>query len=126
MRFFAVTILLIALLAQNCSRYMLMLGFELNREYIAKNLCENREKPRSCCKGKCFLKKQLAKTDKEEGSTNNLTNNKDKNEVLFFAEMKNRHTYYYTSIVNREKYSLRNSINIPTNIVGEIFHPPQV
>lgn len=33
--------------------------FQLNREYIANNLCENREVPETACGGTCFLTKQL-------------------------------------------------------------------
>lgn len=33
--------------------------FELNRDYIAKVLCINREKPVSSCHGQCFLSRNL-------------------------------------------------------------------
>jgi hypothetical protein len=43
--------------------------FKLNREYIAKVLCENRDKPQMHCNGKCYLAKRLKqqqeKQDKE-------------------------------------------------------------
>ncbi len=29
------------------------------REYIAENLCINRNNPRSCCEGKCYLEKRV-------------------------------------------------------------------
>ncbi|MEL7588016.1 MAG: hypothetical protein AAGU19_15010 [Prolixibacteraceae bacterium] len=29
------------------------------REYIAENLCVNRENPQSCCEGKCYLEKRV-------------------------------------------------------------------
>jgi hypothetical protein len=37
------------------------INYSLNKEYIAKNLCENRKKPGSHCNGKCYLAKQLKK-----------------------------------------------------------------
>ena len=37
------------------------LDFELRKEYIIKNLCENRFKPQLHCDGKCYLSKQLHK-----------------------------------------------------------------
>jgi hypothetical protein len=37
--------------------------YELNKDYIAKNLCENRDKPQMKCCGKCCLRKQLKKAD---------------------------------------------------------------
>jgi hypothetical protein len=35
-------------------------------DYIVKNLCVNKDKPESCCKGKCHLKKEIQKQEKEE------------------------------------------------------------
>jgi phosphorylcholine metabolism protein LicD len=37
------------------------LDFELRKEYIIHNLCENRFKPQLHCDGKCYLAKQLQK-----------------------------------------------------------------
>jgi hypothetical protein len=37
------------------------LDFELRKEFIIKNLCENRFKPQLHCDGKCYLAKQLQK-----------------------------------------------------------------
>ena len=37
------------------------LDFELRKEFIIKNLCENRFKPQLHCDGKCYLAKQLTK-----------------------------------------------------------------
>lgn len=37
--------------------------YAIFKDYIAKNLCINRDKPRSCCQGKCYLEKQVKKTN---------------------------------------------------------------
>jgi hypothetical protein len=37
--------------------------YELNKDYVAKNLCENRSKPQMKCCGKCYLRKQLKKAE---------------------------------------------------------------
>lgn len=44
-----------------------VIDYLLNRDYIAKNLCVNKDKPKSCCKGKCHLVKQLNKTNPDKG-----------------------------------------------------------
>ncbi|UEG51032.1 hypothetical protein LK994_06030 [Ferruginibacter lapsinanis] len=85
----------------------------------------NKAKPKSCCKGRCYLKKKLDKSDKEDTPANN-SNNKDRNEVLFFAEIKNIHNYTRTTTISKQKYSVHQNSDIPQNIVGSIFHPPQV
>ena len=54
----------------------------MNQTFIAKNLCENRFKKKSCCHGSCQLKKQLSEDDKNE-KVPNSSNSKEKFEELF-------------------------------------------
>ncbi|HOA38960.1 MAG TPA: hypothetical protein PLQ32_01080 [Flavihumibacter sp.] len=44
--------------------------YALNKDYIAANLCENRNKPAMKCFGTCQLEKQLAKNADIPGTTN--------------------------------------------------------
>lgn len=39
--------------------------YNINQSYFASVLCINQDKPELQCKGKCFLKKQLDKSEKE-------------------------------------------------------------
>lgn len=59
-------ILLMSLLVQHSGYLANIVCYEINKDYVAANLCENRAKPRSCCKGKCYLKKQQEKSQSEE------------------------------------------------------------
>jgi hypothetical protein len=59
-----------------------IVDFLINREYIAKNLCINRDKPKSCCKGKCHLVKQLKKN-----STNTENENKDRGKSAQYKQL---------------------------------------
>jgi len=36
------------------------------KTYIIKNLCVNRDKPDSCCQGKCYLQKQLKEASPDD------------------------------------------------------------
>ncbi len=45
-----------------------LVNYAVNYDYIAKNLCENRAVPQSTCKGKCYLEKELSKTEKQSGN----------------------------------------------------------
>jgi len=40
-----------------------LLHFELNQEYIANELCVEKDIPDSCCKGKCYLNDALEKAE---------------------------------------------------------------
>jgi hypothetical protein len=67
----ATTILIIITLLLQCfAHYSVVALFELKRDYIAKNLCENRDKPQLNCCGKCYLRKQLKKVDNTTPSKN--------------------------------------------------------
>ena len=40
--------------------------YDVNQHYFATVLCVNKSKPELKCEGKCFLKKQIDKSEKEE------------------------------------------------------------
>lgn len=62
--------LVASLLLQLFSREVIVMSFELNRDFIAKNLCENRNRPQLNCDGKCYLAKKLkAQHDREDRET---------------------------------------------------------
>ncbi|MFZ4930795.1 hypothetical protein [Chryseobacterium sp. Mn2064] len=46
-----------------------LVNYAVNYDYIVKNLCENRNVPQSTCKGKCYVEKELAKTEKQSNSS---------------------------------------------------------
>ena len=116
-------ILLIALLAQFANRYIVMLNYELNKDFIAKVLCVNRDKPMSGCNGKCFLKKQLEKSSKENNAP---TGNKQEtaNEILFFTEHKKMTTSFFDA-ENSRQYLRRQQHFTPQQLYRAVFHPPQ-
>jgi len=66
----------------NICRYQIpYIQYNLFKDYIAKNLCINRDKKDNCCHGKCFLKKQIKVTDENNNaSENNSTKKTQKTE----------------------------------------------
>lgn len=50
---------LIGIILVNAQSYSVFLAFELNKEIIIENLCENRDKPELECDGKCYLFNQM-------------------------------------------------------------------
>jgi len=45
---------------------LLYMDFEIRREYIVANLCENRNRPQLHCDGKCYLAKLIASLEEQE------------------------------------------------------------
>lgn len=79
-------LLLLILTAYLVIPVMPVFHYLLNRDYIAKNLCINKNKPKCCCHGKCHLVKQLQKAnsnrDKDPKNTGSWNQFKDLNEFV--------------------------------------------
>lgn len=75
----------VGILFQTFSSLTVYTAFYLNQNYIAKNLCENRDKPMKKCCGKCYLKKKLAQQQKQD-QVPNSQNQRDKQDVVLFFD----------------------------------------
>lgn len=70
MQRFVLYLLLVAVLLPTVSPWGIIAHYQLNKEYIARVLCENRDKPQLHCDGKCYLAKRLkAQQDKQDKET---------------------------------------------------------
>lgn len=58
-------------------RLIVLIDWQMNQSYIAKNLCEKRNEVNSCCQGKCQLKKRI---DKLNGDFQQPSDEKKKSE----------------------------------------------
>jgi len=60
--------------------------YAVNKEYIAKYLCINRAEPHGCCEGKCYLEKEIKKSndlnDPKDTSSNKKVQYEDVKEFL--------------------------------------------
>ena len=99
--------------------------YVVNKDFIAKNLCINRDKPHSCCEGKCYLEKQLKKSsDNNNDPKDKNTNKKVQNEEVkeFLSPHSNIPKVFETNItclINPET-------TVPTKFVSAIFVPPKI
>jgi len=100
-----------------------VIDYLINKNYIAKNLCVNRNKPKSCCKGKCHMVKQLQKAnqnpEKDTKNTNNRVQVKELNE--FVVENINHFIPELVSI----KLLFTNTLAYSKLICAAIFVPPK-
>jgi hypothetical protein len=76
------SVLLLTFFAQTFDQSFLELDFLMNRNYIAKTLCVNQDKPQMHCKGNCYLARQMQEQQDENKQSGNTR--KEKFEVQFF------------------------------------------
>lgn len=113
---------LLGILLQTFSQVVTVADYYAHKDYIAKTLCENRDKPMMHCDGKCCLKKKLAKQGKEQAPS--PTNNKSEQVVLFFAD--NRYEVYPVTILSEANHYFNRNDLRTCAFHGSVFHPPAV
>jgi len=114
-------LIMVSTLAANFSRFFIFAGFELNRHYIAVNLCENIDKPWLHCNGKCYFEKKIKQTQETE------KNNERQSQKNLFQE---------AAITNSSTIKFQSQllllINTPYHsggldqFNGTLFRPPQL
>lgn len=112
------------ILLQTFSQVVIVAQYYANKDYIAKNLCENRNKPMMHCDGKCCLKKKLAKEGKDQAPSSprsqkneqvvNLFCLNTRFELKHFAQTSRRNTYFSYNDLHTSSFH------------HSVFHPPTV
>ena len=79
-------ILLAAIMLRTLSPWGTVAYYQINKTYIARVLCENRDKPLLNCNGKCFLAKKLKEQqDKKDKETTERVENMPIVQLFFIA-----------------------------------------
>ncbi len=118
---FTAILLLVTMVSANFSRYFVYAGFELNKKYIATNLCENRDKPWMHCNGHCyFMKKIKAAQDAEKNDSRQ--SQKNLFQEVFFASATT--ITFHTRLLR----TVLTPYNSPLAVAfsGAVFRPPQL
>ena len=117
-----VILLMTGMLAQTFSRLFIIIDYQLNKDYLAANLCENRDKPQMHCNGKCCMMKKMKQEEKND-QENPERKMENKFEIIAYQAT----NYLLTpgcTIITRTKYPvIRESIS--PNFHYTIFHPPR-
>ena len=118
-------ILFILVIALFLKPILPVVDYVINYEYISKVLCENKDKPKLNCNGKCHLAKQFAKQDKQEKSTSETQ--KFKVETLeITAQIPTTIAFIYPiKSVESANYYAFSEARSDAHLM-EIFHPPTV
>lgn len=101
-----------------------VLEYVVNYEYISKVLCENKDKPKMHCNGKCHLMKELAKNaENEKPISSDKKIASQEHEVLFFQELNTFKIEYISSDI-KQNYA-KNYSNLYSHLDSKsIFRPP--
>jgi len=113
---------LTGILLQTFFSGVIIAHYMANKDFIAKNLCENKDKPMMHCNGKCHLRKQLAEQQKKDSAP--LQSLKEKLELQFFS--KSTILVQAPSVSEPVVPNTLYSYHIPKTALASVFHPPQI
>ena len=115
-----ISILLIFMFVlQNIQGLIVLINFYSNQSYIAQNICENRFEKIPICKGQCYLKKEIKKSEKNQHQTSN---------------QKLKEIQFYILNTSQIVINLTKDLPVKNNVINKvinhqfdfsIFHPPQ-
>lgn len=114
-------LLIAALVTVNFTRLFVYASFELNKNYIAAKLCENRDKPWMNCNGKCYFMKKI-----KQAETNKSTEERQAQKNLFQeAGFNQPDKFKFHSVLLAVLYTSHDQTGLPT-VARSIFQPPRL
>jgi hypothetical protein len=113
-------LLSVAVLSQSFTKFFIVVNFNANRNYIAKNICVKRNIENNDCQGCCHLKKQMK--EDENSSKPNSSNSKEKFEDLFI-----QHHFQLKSFISKTFIEFKSTFinHYFSSFSLSFFHPPQ-
>ena len=118
-KFFIILLTLVSITASLGDSFILLV-FNLNQPYIAKNLCIQKEVENNTCQGCCQLKKQMENHNEQDNTSPNPS--KRKLHIDFYTPFDSSYKPLYTS--KSISYYIKHHLSIQT-FLSDIFHPPQ-
>lgn len=113
--------ILIILFIQSSGYLFVVLAFQVNKNYVATTLCEKRFERNSCCKGKCYLNKQIKKEQKNQEKYPDLKNE----EVSFFVSpLVYLNQPLFTNIASNQHFFCYNFSGKLSDYSTLVFRPP--
>jgi hypothetical protein len=112
-------LLLVAFLVQSFSKGFILLDYQFNKEYIAKNLCENKDKPAMKCEGHCYLCKRLKKQARDQEMPERKSDNRS--EIASFVPGFQGPVPAYSIVTSQYPYLHEALYNC---FCSTFFHPP--
>lgn len=112
---------LLLLVTYTCRPVLPFIQYAVLKDYIAKNLCVNKDIPENTCEGKCYRDKQLEKSaetsDNEEKRSGKRIGVKEINEFFVFqyalSQLREMDMRYFVLPDSAYKYQYTTSVFVP-------------
>lgn len=121
MKYLFVILVGTGIILHSFSTMIILINFQLNKEYISKNLCVQKAIKNNHCNGHCHLKKQLQEEEKKDQVPANL---KDLKDFQIFCQTNSTFQFNDISELNKTFTPFKSLISTPPSF--SIFHPPKV
>ena len=114
--------LLISFSWQCAAKTVIFLSFKFNQKELAATVCENKDKPKSCCAAKCYLEKEIKKEDKRQSDSSSSLKDKTEKSELRTGFI----TFVFAAAFADKQMITSKSGDLPDTICFSIFHPPSL
>jgi len=122
-RLFIGHILLLTLVLQTFSGYLLKADYVLNQS-LYEERCENKARPQLKCKGKCQLSKKMMEAEKEEQKQQGKTQKAGQDEVIAFVS--HLQFLFYAADVLHASASIVSDAALAAGFGLSVFQPPRI
>lgn len=124
-KYITAILLLCSISYQFTAKLSMVAWYNINKEYVAATLCENKDKPELDCEGQCFLEKKLAQVENEQDGENNLPSKEFKTKLPPFIITTTSIIYTTLHSVADKEASLYQNL-YKFHLISSIFHPPNL
>ena len=114
--------LLISFSYQSVAKTIIYFQFKSNQKQLAETVCENKNKPKSCCAAKCYLDKELKKEDKRQSDSSSSIKDKAEKSELRTGFI----TFLFVPVPEIQDYRNIQPKSLPNNFLSSVFHPPSL
>jgi hypothetical protein len=112
--------LLISFSWQCVSKSFIYLTFKLNQKELAATVCENKDKPKSCCAAKCQLDKEIKKEDKRQSDSSSPIKDKAEKAELRTGLL----TFTFDPSLSELELFFNYEKKLSNVFFSSVFHPP--
>jgi len=121
MKLLAASIFILVICIQSFASWIIIAEYAINKDYITRNLCVNKERPKLHCNGKCQLAKKLA-SEENQNSSDSSNHAKISVDLICFQQAFPVNIISQETNLDESFASYKHSLGILLSTA--VFHPP--